>query len=338
MAQLVEAFYVAAIRRPVPLVGIDMRSDPVQRVLPKSPVTTYGTPEFVAHAVAMGRRRARLLVPPVDTRLNAPGITNTGALRARYGLDADELTLVAVSRLCPDMDKADGLARVIRAVQALAGELRLRFVIVGDGESRPALEQQAAAVNAALGRLAIVLTGEMLDPRAAYELADVVVGMGGSALRGMAFAKPVIVLGGAGFAELVTPQTASSFQYKGIYGIGDGAWENANLVQHLRSLAISPTLRRHLGEFSRSFVAEHFSLERVSDDLNRYCHEAVANPLALSSRIIDVVRTAAVLKGGHLVPSAVRNYIKRHESARASVIQEHELARARGSVGRVHRA
>ena len=54
------------------------------------------------------------------------------------------------------------------------------------------------------GRQVVLLTGEIADPRSAYAAADVVVGQGGSALRGMAFGKPLIVVGEEGFSELLT--------------------------------------------------------------------------------------------------------------------------------------
>ena len=68
-----------------------------------------------------------------------------------------------------------------------------------------------------------MLIGAMVDPRPAYAAADVVVGMGGSALRGMAFAKPVIVVGEKNFAEVFDQDTAQGFYDRGIYGLGDGS-------------------------------------------------------------------------------------------------------------------
>ena len=41
----------------------------------------------------------------------------------------------------------------------------------------------------AAGRTVISFAGMLVDPRAAYSAADIVVGMGSSALRAMAFAK-----------------------------------------------------------------------------------------------------------------------------------------------------
>ena len=78
-----------------------------------------------------------------------------------------------------------------------------------------------ARCNARAGRPVVLLAGELRDPRAAYAAADVCLGMGGSALRAMAFAKPLVVQGEGGFWELLTPDTVDRFLWTGWYGVGD---------------------------------------------------------------------------------------------------------------------
>jgi len=145
-----------------------------------------------------------------------------------------------------------------------------------------------------LGRVAVVLTGALVDPRPAYAAADIVVGMGGSALRGMAFGKPVIIVGAQGFSVPFTPETAESFYYKGIYGAGDGSSDNARLVGDIRRLAEHPEKSQALGEFSRQFVIKHFALETVSERFAEFCNVAVANQPRLHVAVADGLRTAAV--------------------------------------------
>jgi hypothetical protein len=82
------------------------------------------------------------------------------------------------------------------------------------------LERLANKVNGELRRPAVAVAGATLDPRPAYAAADIVVGMGGSALRGMAFGKPVVIVGERGFSAPFTPETADFFYYNGIYGLG----------------------------------------------------------------------------------------------------------------------
>ena len=87
----------------------------------------------------------------------------------------------------------------IDAVSALPAELRVRLVIVGDGPARAELDALAASANARCGRTVATLVGAADDPRPWYAAADVVLGMGSSALRAMAYAKPLVVQGERGF-------------------------------------------------------------------------------------------------------------------------------------------
>src|SRR5262249_6853581 len=140
----------------------------------------------------------------------------------------------------------------------LARELPVRLLVVGNGPAREQLEKLAGEVNAALGREVVVLTGALLDPRAAYAAADVILGMGGSVLRGLGFAKPAIVLGEAGFSEILEPATLDQFLWQGFYGLGDGDLGVGPLTGQLRGLLEDPARRAELGRFSRELVCERF--------------------------------------------------------------------------------
>jgi glycosyltransferase involved in cell wall biosynthesis len=180
------------------------------------------------------------------------------------------------------------------AVRALGRELPVRLVIVGDGTARARLQQLADETNRQLGRAAVVLTGARLDPRPAYAAADIVVGMGSSALRGMAFGKPVIVVGEHGFSAPFTPDTAEMFYYKGIYGRGSGSLGNKDLIVDIRRLASCRDTLPTLGQFSREFVAQHFSLDGVSDRLADFLRCAVEDMPSFHASAADGLRTAAL--------------------------------------------
>ena len=234
--QCLDAYYSVYLPWRVPLVTTDMMPT-LARILPKQVPTTFGTPEMVDIARAAGRPHVDLLLPPVDVNANAMDAVDTRDFRHKHGLDDRCLNLVTVSRLAAWM-KSESLIRTIEAVRALGRDAPLRFVIVGDGAARGKLEDLAQQVNAELGRRAVVFTGALLDPRPAYAAADIVVGMGSSALRGMAFAKPVIVVGEAGFSAPFNAQTAQGFLYTGMYGIGDTPTDNQLLTQQLETLGI----------------------------------------------------------------------------------------------------
>ncbi|GAA2755303.1 glycosyltransferase [Actinopolymorpha rutila] len=202
-----------------------------------------------------------LLEPPVDLAANRPGHP-TAAFRAQHGLDdpadAGLLDVVVVCRLVPEL-KLEGVLTAVDVVGDLARELPLRLVIVGDGSVREQVEARAAAANERAGRRAVVLTGALGDPRPAYAAASITLGMGGSALRALAFGRPLIVQGEDGFFELLTTESSRTFLRQGWYGLGgDGT---ATLVRILRELAADDARRKDLGDFGLHLVTERFSLE-----------------------------------------------------------------------------
>lgn len=214
--------------------------------------------EQIAAAARVGRSGPiGVIEPPVDLVSNHPGIDGC-SFRAKYNLGSRP-TVVLVSRLAVAL-KLEGIERAIAAAALLAGETGLRLVIVGDGPARDRLARAAADVNVRTGESTVILTGELSDPRPAYAAGHVVLGMGGSALRAMAFAKPVVVLGELGFAELLTPDSAAVFRWQGFYGLGDGDKRADLLAQLLRPLLNDPERRTELGAFARRFVESHFSL------------------------------------------------------------------------------
>jgi glycosyltransferase involved in cell wall biosynthesis len=289
--QCLDAYYVT-LAVGIPLAVTDM-SMFLQRVLPKTLPTTFGTPELVDQARASGRHRVELLLPPVDIRRNAPAVVDPRAFRHRHGIADHEILLVAVSRLSTSM-KAESLRRTIDVVRTLGRDIPLRLVIVGEGNGRAELEALAARADRELGRPAVALAGALLDPRPAYAAADLVVGMGGSSLRAMAFGKPTVVVGERGYSLPFGPETAKAIHYHGMYGLGDGDPGNERLAAQIRELAEHPERLPALGEFSRQFVVKHHALETVCARLDAFLGVAASEPPRLAVSAADGLRTAVV--------------------------------------------
>jgi hypothetical protein len=180
---------------------------------------------------------------------------------------------------------------------------------VGDGPARAELEALARQANQELGRRAVVLAGALVDPRPAYEAATIVVGMGGSGLRGMAFGKPVVIVGENNFSAPFNPETADSFYYKGIYGLGDGQPGNARLLADVRGLATRPDQFSALGRFSREFVLRHFSVEAVGERLAQFLEAAIALPQRRGKAAVDGLRTALVGVAGTVAGGDIRRRV-----------------------------
>jgi glycosyltransferase involved in cell wall biosynthesis len=235
----------------------------VPSFVPTQLPTTFGTEQLAERAATRRRGPVDLLEPPVDTAANAPGTGNGAEFRARFGISREEIAIVIVGRL-EFWLKYEGLLRALEAADAMAGR-PIRLVLVGEGSAAADIAARAADVNGRHAREVITLTGGLVDPRPAYDAADIVLGMGGSALRALAFAKPVVVLGEGGFSRIFDETSIELFCYQGWYGVGDGTPDD--LLGQIKSLVDAPDTRARLGEFGRNLVTRRFGLEPASDRL-----------------------------------------------------------------------
>jgi glycosyltransferase involved in cell wall biosynthesis len=253
-----EAYLGPRLRQRVPAVATVM-SAAVAPFLPRHMPLVVGTDQLRQEVLGDGYRDVTLIEPPVDTAANSPEF-DPGDFRARFGFDADTLLVVVCCRLVREL-KLEGLLTACDAIGALAAEgLPVQLAIVGDGEARAAVAGRAEEANRRAGRAAVVLTGSLSDPRPAYAAADVMLGMGGSALRGMAFGKPLVVQGEQAFWKTCTPETVDEFLTGGWYGLGDGGNGSGRLKQELEPLLKDAGRREKLGQFSRELVVTRFGL------------------------------------------------------------------------------
>ena len=273
----------------VPIV-VSVMSMTVPRRFPRSVPLIVGTKLLEQECARRGHRTLILLEPPIDTDADDPSVDGS-VFRREHGLGDEEFAIVAVSRLARSL-KLEGLEMAIDAM-ALDG-LRARLIIVGGGTESDRLAARAREVNERVGRRAVVLTGPTTDPRPAYAAADVVLGMGGSILRGMAFAKPSVVLGEAGFWRLVSPETVDRFLHEGFYGVGEGS-DPSGLAGCLRELALDESRRRALGAFARELVCDRFSLPTAADALELFYRRVLEDPSR--PHITEVARAAAWVAG-----------------------------------------
>jgi glycosyltransferase involved in cell wall biosynthesis len=264
--------------------------------LPRTMPLLVGTEDIRAAAVAAGHRSVTLLEPPVDVVANSPSLP-AADFRIMHGLDPAVPLVVVVCRLVAEL-KLEGLLAACDAVGALAAVgTPVQLAIVGDGAARDQVAEAAAKANAAAGRTTVVLTGQLADPRPAYAAADVMLGMGGSALRALAFAKPLVVQGERGFWSLLTAQTQPVFLRQGWYGVGsdvDGRAAGAvRLAGILRPLLADPGTRAGLGRLGRDLVVDRFSLQAAADLQERVYAAAVADAARSGRSTLDATRTVA---------------------------------------------
>lgn len=248
---------------------------------------------------AEGRTGAVTLIePPVDVVADRPG-TGGAEFRARYGIREDEVAVVVVSRLAREL-KLEGIVTAIRATGRLVRRTQaaVRLVVVGDGPVREVVEEAAVAANAEAGRDVVLLTGSLSDPRPAYDSADVVLGMGSSALRALSFAKPLVVQGEQGFFELLTPESTPRFLESGWYGTGsssDDALADAAYLAALEPVLSDRGRRLELGAYGRDLVESRFSLATAAHTQVDVYRRALAARRSARAFLADGPRSAVGL-------------------------------------------
>ena len=273
--------------------------------LPRRLPLVVGTLQISAHEQAAGRQRIHVIEPPVDLVHNQPSSeTELAAFRKRWKIGGHPL-VVCVSRLANEL-KSEGILTAIDVAEQFAHSHPFQLLIVGDGAARPIIEAAAARVNRHTGIDTVVMTGELADPRTAYSAADVALGMGGSALRSMAFSKPLIVQGELGFFTTLTPHTIDTFRWQGFYGVGESASAGrVRLAAELAPLLADANMRRELGAYGRELV-EDFSLERAAERQVGIYRDALAEPMKLRRELPELLRS-----GGSLTRYYVRQRIDR---------------------------
>lgn len=249
-----------------------------------------GTQQISAVEQASGRLNVSLIEPPVDLIHNQPVAQDvTDHFRRTWGLEGSPLVVI-VSRLVPEL-KSEGILTAIDLAAELAESHPFQLVIVGDGKARGRMEELASRANRRSGRRTVVFTGELIDPRPAYSAADILLGMGGSALRALAFSKPLIVQGEGGYFRTLTPASVDTFRWQGWYGVAvsDGV---ERLRREITPLLENEGLRRELGLYGRG-VVEDFSIQLAAERQIAIYQDAWAARADQKRRVADGVRSFA---------------------------------------------
>ena len=303
----------------------------------------------------------------IDTEKFSPDVSGEQVLR-EFGLSPERPVVSCVSR----MDESRALAA--RQLVAIAPRLReavpgVQLLIAGGGDVFDEIKAKADEVNAAAGERFVVMTGARTDINAIVAAGDLFVGVSRAALEAMAAGKPVIVSGNEGYIGLFRREKLQLAQSSNFCcrGCEESTEEllYADITHVLNEL--SENERVDLGSYSRSIVAEHYSVERMARDaeaayravlaahtrivlsgyygfrnlgddaillaLRDRLEEALpgAALVALSRRPKETRRECGVEAAGRFRPFAVRRAIRRAScfvSGGGSLLQDHTSARS----------
>jgi glycosyltransferase involved in cell wall biosynthesis len=260
-----DAYFGANLTGGVPLLCTVLSME-VPSLIPNSVPLVLGTEKLAAQA-RKTRCNVSVVEPPIDVDGDHPSIDGTEFRRTHHVAD-DEILVVTVSRLAVEL-KLGALVDAMDAVGNLAQSHRVRLIIVGDGEARPQLEARAVEINNRFSREVVSLVGSTLNPRPAYAAADIVVGMGSSALRALAIGRPVVVQGERGFSLPFTPKNLNIFLWQGFWGMGDGDPGGRQLEANLLPFVADGAMRERLGAYGRGIVVNRFSVSKAAAKIEK---------------------------------------------------------------------
>ncbi len=245
------------------------------------------------------------------------GEARRAAARAELNAEAEELLVGIVGRLTEIKHHSMFLraaALYLNTARANDDQPRVRFVVIGDGHLRGALEAEARALG--LGD-AVMFTGSLDDAPRFYAALDIVAltsrneGTPLTLIEAMAATRPVIATTVGGVVDLLGAPVVSSLPdsreedstetgyvvcERGLAIAPDDA---AAFARGLRQLVADAALRRELGARGQAFVSTHYAKERLLSDTENLYREL----LALEATVVDPVRTTTDARPGGVRPS-----------------------------------
>lgn len=187
---------------------------------------------------------------------------SAGRFRKSLGISADTMLVGMVGRLVPIKNHRMFL-QIASAIVNHEPRINVKFLIIGDGETRADIERRAGALGL---EKCLIFTGWIEDLSGAYADLDVVAltslneGTPVSIIEAMASSKAVIATAVGGVTDLITDG------YNGIVVDKD---DINGFTRGLSGLLKDGALRERLGRRAREFVMQRYSRERLVKDIKR---------------------------------------------------------------------
>ena len=154
----------------------------------------------------------------------------------------------------------------------------VRFIVIGDGGLRAALEQQSQALGLDKD---VIFVGERKDPEYFYPALDVVAltsrneGTPLTLIEAMANARPVVATSVGGVVDLLGDVVEDGPYQVCRRGIGVPPGDEEAFVSALSRIIRDRSLRQELGERGLEFVEVNYSKERLFEDIKYLYNELV---------------------------------------------------------------
>ncbi len=222
-------------------------------------------------------------VSPKNTYISINGIDSTKfnadispiSIIREFELNPSAARIVYVSRL-----EEDVCAPVYGIMESMVEINRhvpgVEFVIVGGGKAYPSVKLNADRVNKALGRRAVILTGQRTDVNQIHATADVCVGVSRAILEPMAMKKPCIVAGQEGYIGILNAENLKE-AIDCNFTCRECAPLDFDVLKRdiIRLLTMPHEDLKEVSLFGKSVVESRYSIRRMADDNERMYADAV---------------------------------------------------------------
>lgn len=200
----------------------------------------------------------------IDLSVFSPETDNAPA-RSEFGISEDDFTIVFVSRL--DVDCTKAARAILEKIEPLTQKIpNLKFLIVGGGTDYENIKALADAANEKYGKH-VLMAGSRTDMASVICVADLFVGVSRAALEAMASQKPVILAGNQGYIGLFNDESSKVSYDTNFCGRGQGEIDTDTLFEDiLKFYSLPSDEKKRLGEYGRSFIEKHYSIDKMTDD------------------------------------------------------------------------
>lgn len=218
--------------------------------------------------------------------------TAPSGLRQELGIGADDVLVATVGRLCPIKNQRLFLEAARRITERPNGR-PVRFVLVGDGELRRELEEEARRLGISER---VTFTGFRQDAGRLYPDFDVMVltsrneGTPVTLIEALCAGRPVISTEVGGVVDLLgARRECTDGVTRWDHGFTVPSDDAAALARAVERLIADPVTCRAMGERGRAFVRERMSKERlVAEVAGLYRELAGSNAEQINARPMPV--------------------------------------------------
>ncbi len=260
----------------------------------------------INHQFGVGDTRQFAVIPlGLDTQAFANWHERRQRFRAELNANEAEILVGIVGRLTEIKNhelflKAMALYKELRAKQKCAGDdsalnifPRVRFVVIGDGQSRRELEEQARTLGLTGD---VVFAGTRKDPEFFYPALDIVAltsrneGTPLTLIEAMLNARPVIATSVGGVVDLLGEAVSSAAGDRGYTvcerGIRVEPGDAAGFASGLARLVDDADLRARMGAGAQQFVEQNYAKERLLKDITELYQQLLCRqPAAVSAPV-----------------------------------------------------